>query len=130
MIIFSVLTQYAPTKTDEFNSEKGQEMKKTNGTLEVLPCENAYKGMGGLGIALTNGSILIECAKMERHATTRLKQPNCSNPLRIGKFNFIALSYIIDIAQPQKVFHFGSDIPTKVPNHSPMHSPPKQNQHW
>ena len=85
--LFSVLTHYYPDKTDESNSRDGQLQKIKSGELEVRVDDT--KIVGGLGFALTHGSLLFECARMEDHATTALEQPDCTNPARIGKLNFI-----------------------------------------
>ena len=77
VVSFSVLPHYAPVKTDEFGSEKGQLRKLASGKLEELTsfknteCSNVFGennvDVGGLGIALSHGSLMFECAKMEVH---------------------------------------------------------------
>lgn len=60
-------------------SEPIGEITEINDNLECFQDSQ----MGGIGIALGHGSVLIECAKHEMHATTALRKPNRLNPTRI-----------------------------------------------
>lgn len=61
-------------------SEPIGEITEINDNLECFQDSQ----MGGIGIALEHGSVLIECAKHEMHATTAVKKPNRLNPTRIS----------------------------------------------
>lgn len=61
-------------------SEPIGEIAEVNDNIECFQDSQ----MGGIGIALEHGSVLIECAKHEMHATTAVKKPNRMNPTRIS----------------------------------------------
>ena len=77
----------SPIKTEPFENDN-----KTDLTVVRSDCAEVFgernMDIGGLAISLPHGSVMFECAKMELHATTALKQPNRLNPTRIGKSNF------------------------------------------
>lgn len=76
------MQQQPPPKMPELatpTSEPIGEITEINDNLECFQDSQ----MGGVGIALGHGSVLIECAKHEMHATTALRKPNRLNPTRI-----------------------------------------------
>jgi len=64
-----------------------ESMKKEDEQLHVLSKyvpAGVQEEVGGVGVALTHGSLCLEVAREEMHATTAVKFPNKRNPCRIG----------------------------------------------
>ena len=73
--------EYSDKPADDFRPE--EDPKQTSFESECLEAFGD-PSMGGVALALPHGSILVEVAKAELHATTALRFPNKHRPCRIG----------------------------------------------
>lgn len=86
--------QWDTSSSYQYEYEEEYTDKPTDDTLEDDPKQTSYESecleafadpsMGGIALALPHGSILVEVAKAELHATTALRTPNKRRPCRIG----------------------------------------------